>query len=163
MSLLTCASIASVFYGCQLAEQKRVSNVKQVEPGIYSGTVLGSDDVSYETMINVPHARALSKCNCTHASGRRVVCEHMVALFFTVFPDEIKKYHKECKEAEKQAETDRIQAAKDVEKLIKTMPRKDLEIATRFLLLHGPEWLYDKFVRYFIDFPELKNRWWNGI
>ncbi len=163
MSLLTCASSASVFYGCQLAEQKRVSNVKQIEPNVYSGRVLGTSNVPYDVMINIPHARALSKCNCPHTSGRRIVCKHMVALFFTVFPDEIKKYNKKCKEAEKQAEAEHIQTGKDVQKLIKTMPRKDLELAMRFLLIHGPDWLYDKFVRYFIDFPELKRQLPRGL
>ena len=35
--------------------------------------------------ILIKHPRK-SKCNCPFAEGRRVVCKHMIALYFTIEP-----------------------------------------------------------------------------
>ncbi|NMB97839.1 MAG: hypothetical protein GYA02_14710 [Clostridiaceae bacterium] len=55
-------------------------------------------------MINIVHPRK-SKCNCPHADGRRVICKHMIALYFTVFPKEAKILSLKPKSTKKKKKT----------------------------------------------------------
>ena len=50
------------------------------------GVVSGSNGDSYNVYIDKLHPRK-SICNCAFAKGRRVVCKHMIALYFTAEPD----------------------------------------------------------------------------
>ena len=45
------------------------------------------------------------KVHCPHADGRRVICKHMIALYFTVFPKEAKNFITEAQEYEKKKKT----------------------------------------------------------
>ena len=47
----------------------------------YKGDVSGSNEENYNVHIDKLHPRK-SVCNCSIAGGRRVVCKHMIALFF---------------------------------------------------------------------------------
>ena len=47
----------------------------------YEGVVSGSNGDSYNVYIDKLHPRK-SVCNCSIAGGRRVVCKHMIALYF---------------------------------------------------------------------------------
>lgn len=51
----------------------------------------------------------MTNISCPHADGRRVICKHTVALFFTAFPDEAEQYIEgvEEYEREEQARTEK--------------------------------------------------------
>ena len=63
----------------------------------FVATVSGSNGNTYDVRINTEHVRK-SQYTCPHAAGKRIVCKHMVAVYFTAFPAEAKKYIRELEE-----------------------------------------------------------------
>ena len=57
--------------------------------------VRGSGQKHYDVFIDLEHPRK-SKCNCPHADGKRVICKHMISLYFAAYPKIAQKY---CDEA----------------------------------------------------------------
>ena len=82
-------------------EGKKVDASEKMNDSEYRGIVIGSENNSYSVIINIEHSRK-SKCNCPHADGRRVICKHMIALYFTVFPKEAENFIIEAQQYEKE-------------------------------------------------------------
>lgn len=57
----------------------------------------------YNIHLDLNHPRK-STCNCPHAEGRRIICKHMVASYFAIFPEKAKEYIEEIKRYEKEKE-----------------------------------------------------------
>ncbi len=93
MGLLDLASQNSVSRGYDLYLDGRVSDCSQLLHNEYEGYVQGSLKTPYYVKINLKNPRK-SYCDCPHANGNRI-CKHMVALYFTLFPDEALDYE-EC-------------------------------------------------------------------
>ena len=55
--------------------------------------------MEYYVIIDFLHPRK-SSCTCPHATGRRIVCKHMVALYCTAFPEDAYRYEKNEQERE---------------------------------------------------------------
>ena len=89
MSLMTCASGESVYRGYEYYTEGKVSEIQTKAKGQFEGTVQGTNKNSYKVFIDIAHPRK-SHCNCPHANGKRIVCKHQIALYFSVFPDEAK-------------------------------------------------------------------------
>ncbi len=53
----------------------------------------------------ISNIREKSHCNCPHANGKRIICKHQVALYFSVFPEEADQYYKEVIEYEEEEES----------------------------------------------------------
>ena len=53
--------------------------------------------------MDIKHPRK-STCTCPFADGRRVICKHMVATFFTIYPEEAERIIKEEQECEEEEE-----------------------------------------------------------
>ncbi len=92
MSILTSASSSSVYRGYEYNKLKRVEKVQQLNDYEYEGYVQGSLKTPYYVKINIKHPRK-SYCDCPHANGN-IVCKHMTALYFSLFPEEVEDY--EC-------------------------------------------------------------------
>lgn len=103
MSILTSASNASAWRGYEYYTEKKVVSLSKTGEDEYTGEVAGTASAPYQVRINTAHIRQ-SRCNCPHADGRRVICKHMVALFFTAFPDEAEQYIEEVEECEREEE-----------------------------------------------------------
>ncbi len=56
--------------------------------------VRDSGQKHYDVFINLEHPRK-SKCNCPHSDGKRIICKHMIALYFSAYPNEAKKYYED--------------------------------------------------------------------
>ncbi|MDD4849337.1 MAG: SWIM zinc finger domain-containing protein [Gemmiger sp.] len=126
MGILSCASNASAWRGYEYYIDKKVITCQQTAPDIYEGEVKGSSSDSYQVKIDIVHSRK-SKCNCPHANGTRIVCKHMVALFFTAFPEEAVAYKAEVDQYEADEEK-RIQEHYDeLEKRINSLSKKQLQ------------------------------------
>lgn len=146
MSLITCASNQSVWRGIDYFEKKKVLNYDRFSEEEYMGIVRGSNGEIYTTLINLPHPRK-SKCNCPHADGKRIVCKHMMALYFTIFPDEVEKIYKGAEEAEEEAARYEEELAERVRRYVMRMKKDELQQTVLDLLDYGPDWLYSHFVR----------------
>ena len=104
----------------------------------------------YHVKIDVNHARK-SSCNCEFANGRRVVCKHAVALYFAIFPDKAQEYLKELETAEKENDEYQSELRVRLEPEINRMNKQELKNALRDLLSDCPEWLYDRFIRTYVE------------
>lgn len=103
MGLINLASGSSLWKGIEYYQKGKVKSVKQIDENTYKSEVQGSDNKSYHVHIDIEHPRK-SKCNCPFADGRRVICKHMVALYFNVRPEEAEHLIKEAEEIENEEE-----------------------------------------------------------
>ena len=91
---MTVASGQSVSRGYDYFLEKKVKYIEQMDETVIYGKISGSNGEIYHATVDVAHPRK-SKCDCPHASGRRIVCKHMVAVYFTALPGEADKYVRE--------------------------------------------------------------------
>lgn len=103
MGLIEIASNNSFWRGVDYYNQEKVISWKKNENGGYEGIVRGSHKEKYEVSIDLIHPRK-SKCTCPFASDSRVICKHMLALYFTAEPDELKSYLKKIEDYERELE-----------------------------------------------------------
>ena len=134
MSIRTMASGASARRGYEYYMENKVLSLSQTSDDEYTGMVAGSGSDPYQVTINTERPRR-SKCNCPHADGRRVVCKHMVALYFAAFPDEAKQYMKDVKEAEREQE----ERLAEIRAYVKSLSKKELQEALFESLLNLDE------------------------
>ena len=126
MSIRTLASGASAWRGYEYYIGDKVLTLSQTGDDEYTGLVAGSGADPYEVTIDTEHPRR-SKCNCPRADGRRVVCKHMVALYFAAFPDEVKQYMEEVKEAEREEEKRQDEHLAEIRAYVKSLSKKELQ------------------------------------
>lgn len=151
MGLIDVASGNSVWRGLDYAKSGKIKSYKQIDDDVYTGIALGSNGEKYNVFMDVSHPRK-SKCDCPHAKDRRIVCKHIVALYFTVFPKEIDKFLKKVEEAQKEYEAYEEELEIKLHKYIKSMSKAELQETVLQLLYEGPEWMYDRFIRDRIEF-----------
>lgn len=146
MGLLECASGASVWRGYDYYKQNKVKNLVETAQGVFTADVEGSTYEPYIVEIDLSHPRK-SKCNCPHADGKRIICKHMIATYFTAFPKEATRFYKEFLEAQEEAEQREEELYDRVCEYVWKMKKSELQQALLELLFDGPEWQYDKFVQ----------------
>lgn len=91
MSILTAASGASVSRGYDYYNKDKVSSITQLSENEFEGYVDGTLEKPYYVKIDINHPKK-SYCECPHANGN-IVCKHMVALYFSIFPNEVEEYN----------------------------------------------------------------------
>lgn len=126
MSIRTLASGTSAWRGYEYYTEKKVLSLSQTGEDEYTGQVAGNGSVPYQVKINTVHIRQ-SKCNCPHADGRRVICKHMVALFFAAFPDEAEDYMEEVEEYERDEEQRMEDHYAALRSYVKSLSKKELQ------------------------------------
>lgn len=146
MGLINIASGNSTWRGLDYYKENKVSDYKKINDSEYEGIVNGSNGKKYNVFMDIEHPKK-SKCNCPHAKDRRVICKHIVALYFTAFPDEVDKFLKEVEEAEKEYEVYEEELYNKTIKYINSMSKNELKEALIETLNVAPEWVYDRFVR----------------
>lgn len=144
MSLIDLASGASAWRGYNYYKEGKVLRCLRAEEARYEGEVSGSNGEVYRVRLDLEHPRS-SECTCPHAAGKRIVCKHQVALYFTAFPEEAEKYYREVIEAEEEAERERERQEMAVIERVRKMKKSELQDALLELLLDGPEWQYERF------------------
>ena len=146
MSLVSLASCASAWRGYEYYRDKKVKSCKATDGGQYEGLVSGSNKAVYQVKIDPEHPRS-SQCSCPHANGKRIVCKHMVALFFTAFPKEAEAYYAAVLEAEEEADREYERLEHAVVERVMQMKKDDLRQTILQMLFDGPEWQFDRFIR----------------
>lgn len=148
MSILTVASGQSVYRGYEYASAKKVLNIEPLGDDVIKAVVLGNGR-TYETLVDLAHPRK-SRCNCPHAEGKRIVCKHMVAVYFTAFPSEAKKYITELRNYWEEEEQRQQEQEDRLIEYVQKMKKSELQEALLQLLFDGPEWQYERFVEEYI-------------
>lgn len=126
MGLVEIASNNSVWCGMDYYNNKKVVSWEPSGAGIYDGVVSGSGDNVYTVHIDTEHLRK-SFCNCPFADGRRVVCKHMIALYFTAEPKVAKDFLKEVEKWEAEEEERERQHYEDMKEYVKGLSQMELQ------------------------------------
>lgn len=126
MGFLSCASSASAWRGYEYYETKKVISWKKRNESQYEGEVKGSAKTPYRVTIDIEHPRKISSCNCLFADGKRIVCKHQVALFFTVFPKEAKLYMEEIEAYEREEEQREQEMIDGIVKYVHSLSKEEL-------------------------------------
>ena len=144
MSLIGVASADSVWRGMEYYEDKMVASWNEAADGTSDGVVEGSNGNSYVVHVDKIHPRK-STCTCPFAEGRRVVCKHMIALYFTAEPKVAEDFKKQVENWEREEEERAKQHYDDLRKYVNSLKKRELQIQ-----------LYDALV----ELEEIKNRRW---
>lgn len=150
MGLLGLASGDSLWRGYDYFKEKKVSQLQKNGDSSFSPLVIGTRKAPYDVEIDVEHPRK-SKCNCPKANGKRIVCKHMIAVYFSAFPDEAEQFYNEAVAYEEEQEKQQEQLEEKLISYVGKMKKEDLRQALLELLFDGPEWQYDRFIREHLD------------
>ncbi len=150
MGIMELASWKSQWRGHEYFAQGKVLGMKKLSETEYFGIVQGSGEAMYTVRIDLAHPRK-SECNCPLAEGKRIVCKHKVALFLAAFPEEDEKFLRSVEEAEREAEEWQEELDRRVRWRISTMKKAELQQALFDVLYSSPEWVFDHFVRDYVD------------
>ena len=151
MGLLNLASVTSAWRGYEYYKAGNVLTKIKLSETEYKGVLQGSDNKRFEVFIDIEHPRK-SHCNCPHAKGKRIICKHQVALYFSVFPREAEKYYKEVLEYEEEEERRQEELDKKVVAYIKSLSKDELRQTLYEVLYDGADWVFERFVREHIDY-----------
>jgi len=146
MSLISIASNSSTWRGYEYYLNKNIINCKKIRECEYEGKVKGSNKENYNVFIDTEHPRK-SKCDCPHAKDKRIVCKHIVALYFSIFPNEANKYIKEIEEYEKEEEQREKELEEKVIKYINSLSKEELRQTLIDVLYDSEKWVFDRFIR----------------
>lgn len=146
MGLLECTSGASLWRGYDYYKNKRVENLEKIDDSTFLADVKGNGENIYRVTIDVSHPRK-SKCNCPHADGRRIICKHMIAVYFAAFPKEAKRVYDEYVSYQEEEERREEILQDRVFECIKKMTKNELQQTLFYLLVDGSDWQYENFVK----------------
>ena len=148
MSFISSASSNSQWRGYEYWQEKKVVSYECISDHEAEGIVKGSK--AYRVKIDTEHPRR-SACNCPFAQGRRVICKHMIALYFTLHPHEAEKYYNEVVRVQQEWEDEQDEIEQKLIDYVHKMDKDALEDALLDLLFDGPDWQYEQFVREHLD------------
>ena len=134
MGLYECASGRSVWRGYYYFKDKgkHVLTCERVSEDVYRGKVQGTAKKPYDVLIDIRHPRK-STCSCPFAKGRRVVCKHMIALYFTVYPSEADRLS-EQEEYEREIELQKEKEAERIKKYVNSLSKEQLRAELLYAL-----------------------------
>lgn len=156
MGLLDIASGASTSRGYEYYKDGYVKTWSALSEFVYEGTVRGSGSNNYKVAIDISHPRK-SYCSCPHAAGRRIICKHQIALYFSVFPDEADKYCERIAKAEEEEEHYWDELGEKIDAYICSLSKEELQQILSGLLgtlADAESWIFDSFVTEHIDVDE---------
>lgn len=139
MAFYSSASNNSKWRGVNYFENHKVRFSREEGNGIYYGEVEGSDSRVYSVRIDTEHPKR-STCTCPFANGRKVVCKHMVALYFESVPGSIDSFYADMKELEARFELEeqrwREETLANITKQVKSMSAKEAKDRLIDVLYH---------------------------
>ena len=151
MSVLTVASGQSVSRGYDYFLEKKVKYIEQMDETVIYGEISGSNGEVYHATVDIAHPRK-SKCDCPHASGRRIVCKHMVAVYFTALPGEADKYVRELEAYWEEEEQRQEELEEMLIRYVHSLKKSELQEKLLEVLYDLPDWRFERFVRDNLDY-----------
>lgn len=126
MGLIETASGKSVWRGMDYYETKKVISWDKLNNVEYEGIVLGSEGNKYKVHINIAHPKK-SICTCPFADGRRVVCKHMIALYFTAVPGVVEDFQRQVEEWEQEEVELEEQHYQEIRDFVDSLSKSELQ------------------------------------
>ena len=124
MGLIEIASGNSVWRGMDYYNNKKVASVEKTSTTTYDGTVKGTE--FYHVHVDLEHPRK-STCTCPFADGRRVICKHMIALYFTAEPKAAEDFLKQVEEWEKEEEEEEQRHYDELRDYVNSLSKAELQ------------------------------------
>lgn len=144
MGIISLASGNSCWRGLDYFKNKKVIELNQIGEFEYSSIVNGSNN--YNVYLNIEHPRK-STCDCPLAKGKRIICKHIVATYFTVMPKEATNFEEEQNRLQEEYDEYQDELYDKCVKYISKMSKNDLISELINIFDYGPEWIYDDFLR----------------
>ena len=144
MGIISLASGDSCWRGLDYYKKKKIRNLKKINDYEITSIAIGTNN--YDIYLDVSHPRR-STCTCPLANGKRIICKHIVATFFTAFPEEANKFEKEQERLQEEYEDYQEKLYKKAQKYISLMTKKELADELTYILDYAPDWVYNDFVR----------------
>ena len=150
MGLIELASYKSVWRGYEYYKQNNIiTHIKESESQI-RGMVRGSGQKHYDVFIDLEHPRK-SKCNCPHADGKRVICKHMISLYFAAYPKIAQKYYYDLIAYEEAEEARQEELEEKLIDYVCKLKKEELQNLCLELVYELPDWQYERFIRDYIE------------
>lgn len=99
MGILNQARASVIQRGYEYYKDKKVINFRKESDTSFYGSVKGT--TTYDVKIDINHTVKNTYCNCPFAKDNRKICKHMVALYFTAFPNKAEQYIENIAEQER--------------------------------------------------------------
>ena len=144
MGIISLASGTSCWKGLDYYKNQRVIKLKKINENEYSSIVKGSS--SYNVHLDISHPRK-SSCDCPLANGKRIICKHIVATYFSAIPKEAINFEEEQTKLQEEYEEYQDELHNKVVEHINKMSKDELIEELTNIFAYGPEWIYDDFVR----------------
>ena len=144
MGIISLASGNSCWRGLDYYKNKKVIKLNKIDESEYLSVVKGTNN--YNVHIDTEHPRK-STCDCPLANGKRIICKHIVATYFTAFPEEATNFEEEQNRLQKEYEKKQEEEYDKVIRCLNKMSKQELIEELIQVFDYGPEWIYDNFVR----------------
>lgn len=144
MGIISIASGSSCWRGLDYYKNKRIKDIKQISDIEYTSIV--SSTKEYNVYLNLKSPRK-STCNCPLANGKRIICKHIVATYFSAVPGSAKEFEDEQNRLQEEYEEYQENEYKNVIKFINKMSKKELVEELIHIFDYAPEWVYNDFIR----------------
>lgn len=144
MGIISLASGSSCWSGLNYYKEKRVVELNKINENEYSSIVKGTNN--YNVHLDIEHPRK-SSCNCPLANGKRIICKHIVATYFTAFSNEAVSFEEEQNRLQEEYEKEQEEEYDKAIKYLNRMSKQDLIEELIQVFDYGPEWIYNDFVK----------------
>lgn len=144
MKIISLASGNSCWRGLDYYKEKRVVELNKINENEYSSIVKGTNN--YNVHLDIEHPRK-SSCNCPLANGKRIICKHIVATYFTAFPNEAVSFEEEQNRLQEEYEKEQEEEYDKAIKYLNRMSKQELIEELIQVFDYGPEWIYNDFVK----------------
>ncbi len=144
MGIISLASGNSCWRGLDYYKEKRVVELNKINENEYSSFVKGTNN--YNVHLDIEHPRK-SSCNCPLANGKRIICKHIVATYFTAFPNEAVSFEEEQNRLQEEYEKEQEEEYDKAIKYLNRMSKQELIEELIQVFDYGPEWIYNDFVK----------------
>lgn len=144
MGIISIASGSSCWRGLDYYKRNKIKNIKQIGDEEYNSIAIGSNE--YNVYLNLKNPRK-STCNCPLANGKRIICKHIVATYFTVVPNSANEFEEEQEKLQEEYEKYEENQYKNAIRFINKLSKKELEEELIHIFDYAPEWVYDDFIK----------------
>ena len=141
--IISLASGNSCWRGLDYYKNKKVIELNKIDGNEYTSVVKGTQN--YNVHLDIEHPRK-SVCDCPFANGKRIICKHIVATYFTIFPGEAKEFEEEQNRLQEEYEKEQEEEYNKVAECLNKMSKQELINELIQVFDYGPEWIYNDFV-----------------
>ena len=144
MGIISLASGNSCWRGLDYYKNKKIIELNKINENVYESVVEGTDN--YNVHLDIEHPRK-STCDCPLAKGKRIICKHIVATYFTAFPNEAVSFEEEQNRLQEEYEKEQEEEYDKAIKYLNRMSKQELIEELIQVFDYGPEWIYNDFVK----------------